>query len=45
MFEAFLTRFDGLEVTADPDTLPRVSSNLIDGFVNLPIRWRSMTAA
>ena len=39
MFEAILTRFDGLEVAADPDTLPRVYSNLIDGFAHLPIRW------
>lgn len=45
MFEAFLTRFDGLALAADPATLPRVHSNLIDGFVHLPIRWRSLAAA
>ena len=44
MFEAFLTRFDGLEVAADPATLPRVHSNLIDGFVNLPVRWKALAA-
>ncbi len=42
MFEALLTRFDGLEVGADPATLPRVNSNLIDGFAHLPVRWRSV---
>ncbi len=42
MFEAILTRFDGLEVAADPDTLPRVYSNLIDGFAHLPIRWSGL---
>ena len=39
MFEAILTRFEGLEVTADPDSLPRVYSNLIDGFAEMPVRW------
>ena len=39
MFEALLTRFDGLEVDGDPDSFPRVHSNLIDGFAHLPIRW------
>jgi cytochrome P450 len=42
MFEAILTRFDGLEVAADPATLPRVHSNLIDGFAHLPIRWSAV---
>jgi cholest-4-en-3-one 26-monooxygenase len=42
MFEAILTRFEDLEVTADPDTLPRVSSNLIDGFAEMPVRWSSV---
>ena len=36
MFEAILTRFDGLEVAADPATLPRVHSNLIDGSPRCP---------
>jgi cholest-4-en-3-one 26-monooxygenase len=39
MFEAIITRFEGLEVTEDPATLPRVHSNLIDGFARMPIRW------
>ncbi len=39
MFEAILTRFEGLELAADPATLPRVHSNLIDGFAEMPVRW------
>lgn len=39
MFEALLTRFDGLEVTTPVATLPRVHSNLIDGYAHVPIRW------
>jgi cholest-4-en-3-one 26-monooxygenase len=39
MFEAILTRFEDLEVTADPSTLRRVNSNLIDGFAEMPVRW------
>src|SRR5439155_1738746 len=39
MFEALLNRFDGLEVAADMEALPRVHSNLIDGFAHVPIRW------
>ncbi len=42
MFEAVLTRFEGLEVTADPAGLPRVYSNLIDGFAHLPITWTAV---
>ena len=42
MFEAILTRFEGLEVTADPDALPRVHSNLIDGFAEMPVRWSAV---
>jgi cytochrome P450 len=42
MFEALLTHFDGLEADGDPATLPRVNSNLIDGFAHLPVRWRSV---
>ena len=45
MFEAILSRFDGLEVDADPAGLPRVNSVLIDGFSHLPVRWRSVTAS
>jgi cholest-4-en-3-one 26-monooxygenase len=39
MFSAILDRFEGLAVDGDPATFPRVHSNLIDGFANLPIRW------
>ena len=39
MFEAILTRFEGLEVTTDPASLPRVNSNLIDGLAEMPVRW------
>ena len=42
MFEALLTRFDGLEVAAPVDTLPRVHSNLIDGYAHVPVRWESI---
>jgi cholest-4-en-3-one 26-monooxygenase len=45
MFEALLTRFDGLEVAADVDALPRVHSNLIDGYSHVPIRWDALRAA
>jgi cytochrome P450 len=44
MFEALLTRFAGLEVTAPADELPRVHSNLIDGYAHVPIRWGSIQA-
>ena len=43
MFEAILTRFDGLEVDGDPDAFPRVSSNLIDGYAHLPVRWSALS--
>jgi cytochrome P450 len=39
MFEALLTRFDGLAPDGDPATFPRVHSNLIDGYAHAPIRW------
>ncbi|HEX7097341.1 MAG TPA: cytochrome P450 [Acidimicrobiales bacterium] len=39
MFEAILTRFEGLALDCDPATAPRVYSNLIDGYAQLPIRW------
>ena len=39
MFRELLTRFKGLEVTASADELPRVWSNLIDGYAQMPIRW------
>ena len=45
MFEALLTRFEGLEVTEPVDTLPRVHSNLIDGYAHVPIRWDALLPA
>jgi cytochrome P450 len=42
MFEALLTRFVGLEVAAPVDDLPRVHSNLIDGFAHVPVHWESI---
>jgi cytochrome P450 len=45
MFEALLTRFEGLETTAPVDALPRVHSKLIDGYAHLPIRWDALLPA
>lgn len=42
VFEEILTRFVELELTADPASLPRVHSNLIDGFAEMPIRWTAV---
>jgi cholest-4-en-3-one 26-monooxygenase len=42
MFESIITRFDGLEPDGDPAGMPRVRSNLIDGFAELPIRWKAI---
>jgi cholest-4-en-3-one 26-monooxygenase len=39
MFEALLSRFDGLAPDGDPANFPRVHSNLIDGYAHAPIRW------
>ncbi len=39
MFEQILSRFEGLRVDGDPVDFPRVHSNLIDGFSELPITW------
>jgi cholest-4-en-3-one 26-monooxygenase len=39
MFEQIVTRFRGLRPDGDPATMPRVRSNLIDGFAELPITW------
>ncbi len=44
LFEALLTRFVGLEVAAPLDELPRVHSNLIDGYTHVPVRWESIPA-
>jgi cytochrome P450 len=43
MFEALLTRFEGLEVDGVVADMPRVHSNLIDGFAHLPVRWTAVT--
>jgi cytochrome P450 len=45
MFEALLTRFDGLEVTAPVGHLPRVHSNLIDGYAHVPVQWERIATA
>jgi cholest-4-en-3-one 26-monooxygenase len=45
MFEQILTRFEGLRVDGDPATFPRVNSNLIDGFAELPISWDRIAPA
>ena len=45
MFDALLTRFDGLELAAPVDALPRVHSNLIDGYAHAPVRWDSLAGA
>jgi cytochrome P450 len=42
MFEALLARFVGLEVAAPVGDLPRVHSNLIDGYAHVPVRWDSI---
>ena len=42
MFESILTKFEGLEPDGDPAEMPRVRSNLIDGFAELPIRWKAI---
>jgi cholest-4-en-3-one 26-monooxygenase len=44
MFEAIITKLEGLEVDGDPADMPRVHSNLIDGFAELPIRWKEIAA-
>jgi len=45
MFEEILTRFNGLRFVGDPDTYPRVHSNLIDGYAHVPIEWDSIVPA
>ena len=40
MFDAIINRLVGLEMTGDVDKLPRVNSNLIDGFTQVPISWK-----
>ena len=43
MFEALLTRFAGLAVDGVVSDMPRVHSNLIDGFAHLPVCWTGVT--
>ena len=45
MLEALLTRFEGLAVAEPVESLPRVHSNLIDGYARVPIRWDAVPAA
>ena len=46
MFEAIVSRFEGLELgVEDPRTLPRLHSSLIDGYVELPLRWKAVKPA
>ena len=46
MFEAIVDRFEDLDLgVEDPSTLPRLHSNLIDGYVELPLRWKSIKPA
>jgi cholest-4-en-3-one 26-monooxygenase len=42
MFEAILTRFEGLEIDGEADTFPRVYSTIIDGFAHLPVTWSAI---
>ena len=44
VFEAILTRIEGLAVAADPAKLPRVYSNLIDGLAEMPVTWTEIAA-
>jgi cytochrome P450 len=39
MFEAILTRFEGLEIDGDVEDFPRVHSTIIDGFAHVPVSW------
>lgn len=43
MFKELLTRVKDLEVEAEVASLPRVWSNLIDGFASMPVRWSEIT--
>lgn len=42
IFEAIATRFENLELTADPATLPRPYSNIVDGFAEVPVTWSAI---
>ena len=43
MFESLFTRFHDLEIDGVAADMPRVHSNLIDGFAHLPVRWSGVT--
>ena len=43
MFESLFTRFHDLEIDGIAADMPRVHSNLIDGFAHLPVRWSRVT--
>ena len=43
MFRELLTRVKDLELDAEQESLPRVWSNLIDGYAKMPIRWSEVT--
>ena len=44
MFEAIVGRFEDLELGVDdPSTLPRLHSNLVDGYVEMPLRWKAVS--
>ncbi len=46
MFEAIVDRFVDLDLgTDDPDSLPRLHSNLIDGYAELPLQWTEVKPA
>ena len=46
MFEAIVSRFEGLELGVDDHrALPRLHSSLVDGYVELPLRWESVSPA
>ena len=46
MFEAIIGRFEGLELgVEDPRTLRRLHSSLVDGYVEMPLRWDGVKPA
>jgi cytochrome P450 len=45
MFEAILTRFPGLALVDEPAALPRVNSNLVDGFAHLQVAFDGVLPA
>ncbi len=45
IFETLFSRMKGLRLDCDPASLPRVHSNLIDGYAVLPIAWDEILPA